>query len=264
MPSITSSADAPNIGSPTPEKSLLRQRAYTSKRWRSIRIRSRRKASWRTCSRSAAGTDGPTRLLPTSGAEELVGQALAASPRDWLAHYAKGALRRWQGRCDEAVPEFETAIALNPNWLNSLDQLAWCKLLTGSIEEAVPLDEQAIRLSPRDPYIYNYYYTIGLVHLLQSRTDEAIVWFEKAHNVHPGFPHSSLASAYALKGETERATAELAEARRLDSTGRFTSIASLRAAGTQGGPGYWGVPKIGALFDATYFAGLRKAGMPEE
>ena len=27
---------------------------------------------------------------------------------------------------------------------------------------------------------------------------------------------------------------------------------------------YWGVPKIRALFEATYFAGLRKAGMPEE
>ena len=26
----------------------------------------------------------------------------------------------------------------------------------------------------------------------------------------------------------------------------------------------WGVPKIRALFEATYFAGLRKAGMPEE
>jgi hypothetical protein len=26
----------------------------------------------------------------------------------------------------------------------------------------------------------------------------------------------------------------------------------------------WGVPKIRALFEATYFAGLHKAGMPEE
>ena len=30
-------------------------------------------------------------------------------------------------------------------------------------------------------------------------------------------------------------------------------------------PGAWGgVPKIRALFETTYFAGLRKAGMPEE
>ncbi len=190
-------------------------------------------------------------------AEELVGQALG------LAHYAKGALRRWQGRCDEAIPEHEMAAALNPNWLNSLDQLAWCKLLTGSIGEAIPLEEQIIRLSPRDPYIYNFYFMIGLVHLLQSRTDEALVWFEKARSANPGLPpHGYLASAYALKGETERAAAELTEARRLYD--RYSSIERLKAAGTQGGPGYWGVPKIAALYEATYFAGLRKAGMAEE
>jgi len=38
----------------------------------------------------------------------------------------------------------------------------------------------------------------------------------------------------------------------------------VKAAGTVGGLGYWGVPKVRALFEATYFAGLRKAGMPEE
>jgi hypothetical protein len=27
--------------------------------------------------------------------------------------------------------------------------------------------------------------------------------------------------------------------------------------------GLWGIPKIRALFEKTYFAGLRKAGMPE-
>jgi adenylate cyclase len=196
-------------------------------------------------------------------AEELVGQALAAAPRDWLAHFAKGAVLRWQGRCEEAIPEHEMAAALNPNWLNSLDQLAWCKLLTGSIGEAIPLEEQIIHLSPRDPYIYNFYFMIGLVHLLQSRTDEAVVWFEKARSANPGLPaHGYLASAYALKGETERAAAELTEARRLYD--RYSSIERLKAAGTLGGPGYWGVPKIAALYEATYFAGLRKAGMPEE
>jgi hypothetical protein len=38
----------------------------------------------------------------------------------------------------------------------------------------------------------------------------------------------------------------------------YSNIARLKAAR------YWGVPKIHALFDATYFAGLHKAGMPEE
>ena len=59
------------------------------------------------------------------------------------------------------------------------------------------------------------------------------------------------------EGETERGTAELAAARRLNGD-LFSSIAHLKA----GQP--WGVPKVRALFEATYFAGLRKAGMPEE
>ena len=78
-----------------------------------------------------------------------------------------------------------------------------------------------------------------------------------ANPVHPQ-PHAWLASAYALKGQTERAAAELAEARRLNSDDRYSSIARLKAAQ------FWGVPKVRTLFEATYFAGLRKAGVPEE
>ena len=82
-------------------------------------------------------------------AEELVEQALAASPRDYLAHYAKGSVLRFQGRCDQAIPEYELAFEFNPNWLNSLDFLAACKMMTGSMETAISLEQQAIRLGPR-------------------------------------------------------------------------------------------------------------------
>jgi len=40
---------------------------------------------------------------------------------------------------------------------------------------------------------------------------------------------------------------------------RYTSITRLK-----GAPGYWGAASVTPLFEATYFAGLRKAGMPEE
>jgi adenylate cyclase len=201
---------------------------------------------------------GYSATLEIQRAEELVGKALAASPRNWFAHYAKGSLRRVvQHRCEEAIPEYEIALALNPYWMNTLVGLGSCKLLTGSIEEVIPLSEQAIRLSPRDPFISIPFIQIGQVHLLQSRTDEAIVWFERARNALPGYPepHAWLSSAYALKGETERAAAELEEARR---EGSYPSIARLKAVED------FGVPKVRALFETTYLAGLRKAGMPEE
>jgi TolB-like protein/Tfp pilus assembly protein PilF len=193
-------------------------------------------------------------------AEGLVDQALAASPRNAYAHLVKGQVLQAQNRWEEAVSENEAALALDRNMVAALHYLGWCKLFTGSIEEVIPLEEQAIRLSPRDPDIGSWYDLIGTVHLLQSRTDEAIVWLEKGRSVQPDIPsrHSRLAAAYALKGETERAATELAEARRLDVGGLFSSIAQVKTVGWRA------VPKTLALFEATYFAGLRKAGMPEE
>jgi len=64
--------------------------------------------------------------------------------------------------------------------------------------------------------------------------------------------------ARGLKGDIERAAAEFAEARRLVADDRYASITRLRAVEPTG------VPKLRALFEATYFAGLRKIGLPEE
>ena len=160
---------------------------------------------------------------------------------------------------DEAIPEYETAIAFDRNWLEAFAHLGQCKFYMGSLEKYIPLVEQAIQLSPRDPLIGVWFGRIGLAHLLQSRINEAILWLEKARTASPGLPyiHSRLASAHALNGETARAAAELAEARRLSGDDHYASIAHLSAE-------YLGVPKIRALYEGVYFAGLRIAGMPEK
>jgi len=195
-------------------------------------------------------------------AEWLVGNALAAKPRSAFTRLVKGRVLRVQNRWQEAVPEYETALALNPNLVGALIGLGWCKLYAGSLDEVIPLVKQAIRLSPHDSEIGVWYDMIGTLHLLQSRTDEAILWFEKARTANPEYSavHAWLGAAYALRGETERAAAELAEARRRNGSDLFSSIARLKTF-----PGAWlGAPKTRALYEATYFAGLRKAGMPEE
>jgi TolB-like protein/Flp pilus assembly protein TadD len=193
-------------------------------------------------------------------AEHLAMQALAAAPRSAHAHYAKGQVLRAQRRFAEAIPEYETVLAFDPNWVMAFFCLAQCKIYTGSIEETIPLTERAMRLSPREPHGGNFYQQIGFVHLLQSHTEEAIQWLERTRSDRPAHPgtRAQLAAAYALNGEAERAVAELGEARRLSGDDRFSSLARLRAVGN------WGVPKIRALFETTYFAGLRLAGMSEE
>jgi TolB-like protein len=142
-----------------------------------------------------------SRAADLARADELIGRALAGSPRYALAHYVKGQVLRAQNRWKEAIPEYEMALASNPNFAAALNGLGWSKLFAGSIDEVIPPVEQAIRLNPRDPNIDPYYNLIGTVHLLQSRPDEAIVWLEKARSAAPSKPlnHLPLAAAYALR-----------------------------------------------------------------
>jgi adenylate cyclase len=200
-----------------------------------------------------------SRTVDIGRAKGLIGQSLAISPRSTRAHFARGLVLRAEDRCDEAIPEFETVIVSNRNSSDAFFFLGLCKLLTGSMDETIPLEEQAIRLSPRDPYVFSRYLVIGQVHLLRSRTEEAIVWLERARTANPSiqFPHAWLASAYALIGDLARANAELAQARRQSGGKGYSSILRMKT-------GYLGVPFVRALHEATYFAGLRKAGVPEE
>jgi TolB-like protein/class 3 adenylate cyclase/Flp pilus assembly protein TadD len=193
-------------------------------------------------------------------AERLVGEALAISPRYAFAHYVKGQVLRAQNRFEAAIPEYETALMLDRNSVTALAALGHCKFFTGALEEVIPAQQQAIRLSPRDPTVPNWYWRIGRVHLLQSQSDEAIVWIEKARSANPRLagPHGWLAAAYALKGEMHRAAIELAEARRLSRDNRFESIARFKSIQS------YGSPRTQALAEDTFFAGLRMAGVPEE
>jgi adenylate cyclase len=190
-------------------------------------------------------------------AEKLVAQALASSPNSALAHYVKGQVLFAQSRCSEAIPEYEMAISLDRSRAPAYARLGWCKFLTGAVDEAITYFEQAIHLSPHEPSIASWYGRMGVIYLLQSHTDKAIGRLEKANSENPRLPyvHGYLAAGYALKGEMDRARAELAEAQGLSKI--YSSLASVQKST------WFDDPKIRALAEATYFPGLRRAGMPE-
>jgi tetratricopeptide (TPR) repeat protein len=203
-------------------------------------------------------SDTPTADL--ARAERLVEQVLLAAPRHPLAHYVKGQLLRNNKRCHEAIPEYEVAAASNRNWISPIRQLAGCTFLTGGGDGAIPLLEQVIRLSPHDPGLAWAYHWIALVHLFQSRPNEAVVWFERSIRANQAIaaPHYGLAVVYGNKGELVHAAAELAEARKRDSTDRYRTIAKSRANGDLN------TPALHTQFEEIWIAGLRKAGKPEE
>jgi TolB-like protein/class 3 adenylate cyclase/Tfp pilus assembly protein PilF len=190
-------------------------------------------------------------------AKQLAAHALAAAPNIAMSHYAKAQVLRAESRCAEAIPEYEAAISLDRSRAPAYAHIGWCRFLTGSVDGVIPYFEQAIRLSPHEPAIAPWYGRLGVVHLLQSHTDEAILWLEKARseNARLPFVHAWLAAAYALKGEDERARAELAEAQQLNEG--YGTLASIKKSP------WFAKPEVRALAEATYFIGLRRAGLPE-
>jgi TolB-like protein/DNA-binding winged helix-turn-helix (wHTH) protein/cytochrome c-type biogenesis protein CcmH/NrfG len=168
-------------------------------------------------------------------AETLVRQVLAVSPRSPIAHYAYGQVLRATRRNEQCIGEYQEALAFNPGWADALAGLGWCKFWVGSLDEAIELQEQAIRLSPRDPQIGYWYHRIGMVYLLQSRIAEAIPRLEKGRATIPTFPlaYSFLGAAYALNGEPERGAKELAETYRLSGKVWVSTIADMKVTG------YW-------------------------
>ena len=191
-------------------------------------------------------------------ARQLAAHALAAAPNNAMSHYARAQVLRAESRCAEAIPEYEAAIGLDRSRAPAFAHIGWCKFLTGSVDGVIPNFEQAIRLSPHEPGIAPWYGRLGVVHLLQSHIDDAIASLEKARseNARLPFVHAWLAAAYALKGDDNRAHAELAEAQQLNEA--YGSVASVKKSN------WFAKPEIRALAEATYFVGLRKAGMPEQ
>jgi hypothetical protein len=75
---------------------------------------------------------------------------------------------------------------------------------SGSMEDSIALTEHAMSIHPHDAFSASWCLSIGRVHLVRSRTNEAIDWLERAEAANSELPgiHAWLASAYALNGET--------------------------------------------------------------
>ena len=89
-------------------------------------------------------------------------------------------------------------LTLNRNFVPAYANIAYAKFCAGSKEDAIPLLEEAIRLSPGNSDVGYWYRAIGRAHLMEARVDQAVFWLEKASGANPGMgpqPRAWLASA---------------------------------------------------------------------
>jgi tetratricopeptide (TPR) repeat protein len=195
--------------------------------------------------------------IPLDKAEQILVRALEIEPDNVSAKYTKAMLYYFKGDMDRTAFFAEQIIAIDPSYAPAYAALNRARVAQGRATEAIALEEKAIRLSPRDPFVDLWYQNLGATYLFLGRDEEAVPWMEKAiaMNDKVYFYHSSLASAYALTGRLDAARKELEAATRLVPG---LTIAKAAASFRQSSSNETYLKQADH-----YLAGLRLAGMPE-
>jgi TolB-like protein/class 3 adenylate cyclase/Flp pilus assembly protein TadD len=185
-------------------------------------------------------------------AGEAARRAVAIEDSDAQAHAALGIYDLFQGRHLEARRRLHRAIDLDPNSAFARGYLGCAFGFAGDYEAAVPLLDEAIRLSPRDPLLVIWHLCKGWAALLSERHQEAIEFTTEAAEANPEFPdvHAVLAAAHGHLGNSGPAHAALAEFLRRTPALTASDERLNRPFGT------------GAQREH-FLQGLRKAGLPD-
>ena len=141
-------------------------------------------------------------------------QALAINAHNPTAVSAKGRIFLAQRNFAAALEAFEHAIELNPSHPDYRHLAGVAKIFLGRAEEALESLNEAIRLSPRDLQIADYYMAMGMAYWELKRYPEALDWLErsKAQNSRIEATKFLLASTYLRIGEKEKANAAVRDA----------------------------------------------------
>jgi TolB-like protein/DNA-binding winged helix-turn-helix (wHTH) protein/cytochrome c-type biogenesis protein CcmH/NrfG len=189
----------------------------------------------------------------------LLDRALTIEPRHLIALKAKAALRRAQGKFDDAIAAAETVIMENPGEPWAYKEIGLSTLYLGKPEQALDWFAKAERIGPRDPGRWTWLDGRGHALILLGRDEDAVRALSHSLDANPrnAFPHAFLAAAYAFLDRPDEARAALAAYEQMRPGTRVSTFRSL-------------APVPLALTSRQYQQqrqrlneGLRKAGMPE-
>ncbi len=147
---------------------------------------------------------------------ELAQKALAMDDSLGNAHALLCRLYGGKGEHDKAIAEGERAVALNPGGWATLYHYASSLTFAGKPEDAIPLFQKAIRLSPLGPFFI--YSDFGRALQVAGRFEESVVAYKKAIQLAPdnAMPHSGLTVTYIRMGREKEARAEATEVLRIN------------------------------------------------
>ena len=193
-------------------------------------------------------------------ADDLVTRALALEPNDFFAHFTKSYVLLGRKRTDEALAESERSFALNPSFADTCVPLCLANNYLVRPDRCLELVDKAIRISPRDAFVRLFYHLKGWALVEKQNYAQAVESLRLSiPNSARAFPYLLLASALALIGNTSEAHEALQQYLAYPGGTPGATIAQLRAfqMSTADNPAW-------IAYNERLFAGLRKAGMPEE
>jgi tetratricopeptide (TPR) repeat protein len=119
-----------------------------------------------------------------------------------------------QGRIDEAIEKYRSAIRLKPGFADAHNNLGLAHVEQGRIDEAIEQYHLAIRLKP---HFSDALINLGLAYTNQRRTAEAMEQFRLAIRLKPNSAeaHNNLGNVYAAKGMLDEAIGRFKNAIRL-------------------------------------------------
>jgi adenylate cyclase len=142
----------------------------------------------------------------------LIDRALSKRPASALAYVVKGETLRY-GNPEEALPQYDAALEINPNFPVAYAQKGISLVLSGRAREAFSPTRLALRLSPKDPSADAWHYNLCHAHLHLHEYNEAIEECRRSNNMNQSFWYAyvDLISAYGTTGQMEQARQTLAE-----------------------------------------------------
>ena len=196
-------------------------------------------------------------LARFAAAEAKLTKALSVVPDHPIGHTWLALVEIWTRRAPQGVARCAHVLEVDRNLAPAHFLIGYGKLFVDRAAETEAHIAEALRLSPRDPGLYVWLFTLGVAKAALGSYDEAIASFQRSIEANRNFPHAHffLASGLAQLDRLDDARAAVKAGLSLNPA---YTMSRDRALWTWAS----GDSTFAGRLDP-YFEGLRKAGAPE-